>query len=155
MKTLTDLLQSNPYVVLTMFAVSLVSGIMGIVLGWKRFYDDYLSKTVPTPAWLIITIVILNGFALLFIGARRAAKEQPAELVSVVGKTFGVQQVVLDGYKFSKCDFDGSELVFNGDATFTLEKCNFKDFRMTFGGKASIALGALNSLYRDPAFRPL
>lgn len=153
-KNLTDWIQSNPFIIFVMFAVSLVGGLMTIVLGWKSFYQDYLSKTFSTPIWLVLLALLLNIFALLYISTRKSEESLPKDLVTVAGMTFGVQQVILDGRKFQKCEFNGTELVFNGDAPFSLENCSLNGHRITFNKNASTTLQALGALYRDPAFRP-
>ena len=46
MDALIQLLQNNPVIVLSMFIVTVLSGLFPIILGWKRVYNDVLSKEV-------------------------------------------------------------------------------------------------------------
>jgi hypothetical protein len=99
MKALTLWLQSNPTIVLVMFVVTILSASMTIILGWKDFYRDYLSKAITIPVWLMILSLIA---CLLFVhfGGKESDYGASRELISIEGKRFGVQQVILDGKKW-------------------------------------------------------
>lgn len=154
MKELTKWLQSNPIVVLTMFLISFTSGVAGIVLGWKQLYQDYLSKTIEVPIWLVIlALLLLPGLRIAYrsLIGRRTTKE----LLKVEGKKFGVQQIVLDGKLFERCEFHGTEVVFEGSNVFSLVQCAFHAPRFSFTKYAAMTLAALTKMYTDDALRPL
>ena len=146
-------LQNNPMIIVGMFLISVFSAIVTIVLGWSDFYSDYLSKSVTIPVWLILLITIISP--IIWVTFKPSAKRKIKEFEEVKGKTFGVQQVILDGRTFKRCEFDGSELIFNGEYGFNLERNNFHTPKFTFGGSASTTIAALTNMYKDPAFRPL
>jgi len=154
MRNLTNWLQTNPIIVLTMFIVSFTSGIAGLLLGWKQLYQDYLSKTVELPVWLFLLLpLVLPG--LLATYQSFVGKRKTSELVKVEGKKFGVQQVVLDGKAFERCEFHGTEAVIEGTDAFSLVKCEFHSPRFSFSKNAAMTLAVLTKLYSDTAFRPL
>jgi hypothetical protein len=155
MKALTLWLQNNPMAILIMFIVAILSGIMTIILGWRAFYADYLSKAVTVPVWLLILVLIIGClFAVQFVG-RQSGDTVVKELEAIEGKRFGVQQIVVDGKKFERCKFDGSEIIFNGKAGFSLIGCQFKSPRITFASYASNTVNALTLMYKDPSFKPI
>lgn len=137
-----------------MFIVTILSGAMTIILGWKAFYVDYLSKAVTLPVWLFILVVIGCLFTALFAG-RQSDDTAVKELDTIEGKRFGVQQIVVDGKKFERCRFDGSEVIFNGKAGFALVGCEFYGPKFTFGSYAANAVNALTMMYKDPSFKPI
>lgn len=154
MRELTKWLQSNQIVVLIMFTVSLASGVVGLALGWKQFYQDYLSNMIEVPIWLAILALLLLPSPQ--IAYRSFAGSSPTmELLKVKGKKFGVQQIVLDGTLFERCEFHGTELVFEGSNVFSLVQCTFHSPRFSFSKYAATTLAALTKLYTDGAFRPL
>ena len=154
MKKLSDWLQNNPIIVVLMFFVSVISSVIGISLGWKQFYTDYLSKSVDVPVWLIIfgLIFVPIVYSILRRGDGITAEK---ELLKVEGKQFGVQQVVLDGKSFDRCEFHGTEIVFEGSLGCSLVRCNFDNPRFTFSRYAANTLSMLTLLYKDPAFKSL
>ena len=146
-------LQSNPLVIVVMFSVSIVSAIFTIALGWKVFYTDFLSKTLSIPVWLMLLSIII--VPMLWIFFKPSKSKKPKEYEIIEGKKFGVQQVLLDGRTFKRCEFISSELVFNGEEGFNLESNKFESPVFTFGGAASQTIGVLTNMYKDPAFKPL
>lgn len=155
MKELVAWLQSNPLAVLGMFVVSLVSGVMSIIVGWKSFYSDYLSKNVTIPVWLLLALFLAACLMAVNYSARKSKPKLDKELVSVEGKRFGVQQIEVDGKSFVRCEFSGTELIVNGKEGFGFDHCDFKQPRFTFGEHAGMTLSILTKMYADPAFRPL
>jgi len=155
MKGLMLWLQSNPLAVLIMFVIALLSGIITIILGWKKFFGDYLSKEVIIPVWLLILLSIVGCILVIQFAGRRSTDMVVKELESIEGKSFGVQQIVVDGKKFERCYFNGTELIIDGKAGFALINCEFSNTKFTFGRFASNALNALTMMYQDPSFRPL
>lgn len=149
MDKLFEWLAHNPIVVL----IGLISALMTIFLTWKRFFNDYLSKRVAIPLWLIL---IISVFLLVLFLGRSSVKEEPKELSLVEGKKFGIQQVVLDGKRFVRCSFDGTELIFNGEHGFDFSENNLKtNFRLSLNKNARLTFEVFYALYKDPAFRPI
>lgn len=155
MKELSLWLQNNPTVVLIMFIVAVLSGIITIFLGWKSFYQDYLSKSITIPVWLLIIILFFSSLLIVHFSGKESKYSPNKELIRIEGKRFGVQQITLDGYKFVRCEFDGSELVYNGSAAISLDTCTLKNSRITFGQYAENTLKTLTLFYADPPFRPI
>lgn len=154
MKELTKWLQTNPFIVLAMFVISMTSGIAGLVLGWRQLYQDYLSKSIEIPVWLaLIGLLLLPGLTIMFrsLSGRRTGKE----LERIEGKQFGVEQVVLDGKNFERCEFHGTEVVFEGLDSFSLQHCSFHSPRFSFSKYAANTIAVLTKMYEDGAFRPL
>ncbi|MGD6796620.1 toll/interleukin-1 receptor domain-containing protein [Metabacillus indicus] len=79
----------------------------------------------------------------------------PLELIE--GKTFGVEQVYLDGNNFVNCIFEGSELVYKGEYGFGLESCKFRGIpRIKFADFAGTTLNVLKTFYNaGPEFREI
>ena len=67
--------------------------------------------------------------------ARSMAEIFGAAPARIEGKWFNHQRVVLDGYTFSNCRFDGCELVVN-KGTYRIERCFFENCSVSFGGEA-------------------
>lgn len=154
MRELSRWLQTNPMVVLVMFVLSFTSGIAGLLLGWEQLYEDYLSKTVEIPMWLLlIALLILPGVHALARSVARGRVDQ--ELMKVEGKQFGVQQIVLDGKIFERCEFHGTEVIFEGNNSFGLTNCEFYAPRFSFAKSAAITIDALTRMYADQGLRPL
>lgn len=151
MDELIKRLQQHPKVILGMFLVTMLSSLMGIFLGWDKFYSDFLSKTLTLPVWIIIAALGIAALVRLYWPNRRAA---PSELLLVEGQKFGVQQIVLDGKRFLNCTFDGTELVFRGEAAFGLERNHFRTPpRFVFEGSAGICFLTMRALYQSDEFR--
>ena len=151
MDNLIKFLENNT-IILIMFIITLLGGLMGIILGWKRFYDDFLSKSITLPVYVLIILFVVVALAIRFWPA---TKERPKELQTIKGESFGVQRIFIDGKRFVNCQFRGTELVFKGEAGVGLEGCGFfENYRLTFGGPAQMTLNMLKSLYAVPEFRP-
>jgi hypothetical protein len=150
---LSENLQNNPKVVVVMFLIGVLSAIITIVLGWSDFYNDYLSKSISIPIWFALLLVVL--LPAVWLTMKPTPNNEIKELELVEGKQFGVQQVTLDGRIFRRCEFNGTELIINGEHGFKLENNNFNAPRFTFGGSASMTIAVLTEMYSDPAFRPL
>ncbi len=154
MKEVSKWLQSNPTLVMLMFLVSLTSGVIGIALGWEQFYEDYLSKSVEIPIWLLLLAALLTP---LLVGFYRSVNfgTTGKELIPVEGKQFGVERLVLDGKSFERCEFHGTEVIFEGANGFSLVRCNFHAPRIVFAKYAATTIGVLTTMYQDQAFRSL
>lgn len=152
MDYLTQLLQSNPLIILAMFLISVISSTMTIIFGWKRFYNDFLSKSVTLPVWLILSIIFVIFLVVIF---KPALADRTARLKTIKGVSFGVQRVLLDGKRFVNCTFDRSELFYRGEAGCELKNNTLKDVHITFGGPAGRTLSSLANMYRVPSLRPL
>ena len=142
-------LQQNHLILLIMFLISLIGGVMSIILGWKQFYEDYLSKKLTIPVWLFLILYLTTIL-------KPTLNITSNELKTITGKSFGVQQIHLDGYRFVNCRFNGSELVFAGRERFELIGNNFDKATsadLTFIESAKLTLGALMALYKEPVFR--
>ena len=152
MKNLSQWLQTNPIIVLAMFATTSISSIIGISIGWRQLYDDFLSRTIEIPAWLIMVIIIL--IILMIIKFKSVPRSNDAISDEVIeGKKFGVQQLLLDGKRYERCIFDRSELIYEGRRFFILRQSTLKDVRLTFSGYAANTIMMLTGLYHDPAMR--
>lgn len=137
-----------------MFIVSFVSGLAGLILGWDQLYRDYLSKSVEIPVWLLLlAILVLPSVRIAYRSL--ISEQKPKELQKVEGKRFGVQQIIVDGKRFERCEFHGSEIIFEGSDSFSLVKCEFYSHHFTFSKYAATTLGVFTALYRDTAFHPL
>lgn len=153
MRNLSQWLQTNPFIVVAMFIVSTLSGIAGLLLGWKQLYQDYLSKSIEIPVWLLLLcFLLLPGVVAVYRSMLRSPKK---DLQKVEGKRFGVQQVVVDGRAFERCEFHGTEVVFQGTKNFSLTNCVFVSPRFSFDKHAALTVSALTGLYTDSSFRPL
>ena len=154
LKKITSSLQNSPTIIIAMFLLTVAAGLMGIILGWNQFYNDFLSKTFSLPIWaaLLIMLVIFTG-AIFLNSSNRPTK--PTELKVIEGKEFGVQRINLDGYHFKRCSFTGSELIFSGRSAFSLSNNSLSNFTITFEKEAATTLAALTSLHKDEGFRPI
>lgn len=140
-----------------MFLLTIAAGVMGIMLGWNQFYNDFLSKTFSLPIWAALLIFLAFFMATIFLKSSKKPSEanEPRELKIIEGKEFGVQRINLDGYHFKRCSFNGSELLFSGRCTFGLSHNTITDSRFTLTDEASITLSVLTELYQDEGFRPV
>lgn len=120
------------------------SAIVSVVAGFIAI----LSKLppIPVPAWVILGVV---GFPIGWwvISVRRK------KLKPIVGATFGIEKVVCDGRHFIDCNFNGTEIVFNGTNGFSMQNCGGHIARISFNGNAGIVLSQMITLYNDPFFR--
>jgi len=151
MERLIQLLQASPLIILAMFVLSMASGVMTILLGWKKFYTDYLCKTIKIPTWLLLCILFVVFLAVIF---KPAFTRLPKELETIDGVSFGVQRVQIDGKRFTNCTFHGSELLYKGEAGCELTNNKFIDFHITFDGPAGATIATLRNMYQNPGFRP-
>ncbi|PEX84078.1 toll/interleukin-1 receptor domain-containing protein [Bacillus cereus] len=112
---------------------------------WMEFLKDYQS---------IIGPLIDKSINETSIGS---ISKTTKELETIEGRTFGVEQVQLDGKRFVNCTFDGSELVYKGQEAFGLEKNEFKGPpRIAFIDYAGTTLGILKALHSSgPEFKEL
>ena len=154
LKKLSLTLQNSPIIITAMFLLTLISGITGLILGWKQLYTDYLSKTFNTPVWLAIFIVLILLIAATFLRAPNK-RTAPTELKIIEGKEFGVQRVNLDGFHFKRCKFDRTELIFSGRLGFGLSDITLSNFTMTVDNEAATTLNMLTELYQNESFRPI
>lgn len=154
LKNITNTLQNNPAIIIVMFIFSILSAVITVILGWNQFYNDYLSKTINTPVWLVILLFLLTCALFSF---RREPIKAPEikELKNIEGKDFGVQRIPLDGHHFKRCTFTGSELIFSGRQPFSLSSNSLTDIKFTFSDEASNTITSLTKMYKDQAFRPL
>lgn len=155
MEKLNRLLSENPLVVFFMFLLSLLSALMTIWLGWNEFYNKFLALSIKLPIWIVLGFVILN---LIILGVRRTQtleEKTIKELKVLEGKIYGVQQIVVDGKAFKRCEFNGTELIIEGKSGFAFETNKFNGQHFTFAGPASMTITILSEMYKDPSFRPL
>ncbi len=151
MNTLIESLQNNPMIILVMFIITLLGGLMGILLGWKRFHDDFLSKSVTVPVYAYLIIPFVVALAYIFWPA---IEDRPKRLRTIEGESFGVQRILVDGKRFVNCKFRKTELVFRGEASSSIEGCSFEKIGLTFDGPAATTIKILEGLYAEPRFRP-
>lgn len=151
MDSLTQLLQNNPLVILIMFVISLLSGIIGISIGWRKFYDDVLSKRVTLPVYAYLVIFFFVALLIIFWPA---VEDRPKKLRTIEGESFGVQRIIVDGKRFANCTFRKTELVFRGESSSVLENCTLIKPSLTLDGPAATTVRILRSLYKVPQLQP-
>ena len=153
MRNFSNWLQTNPWIIVAMFFVSSLSGIAGLLLGWDQLYKDYLSKTIEIPVWLLfLCLLLFPGMRAIYKSFNRSWKK---DLEKIEGKKFGVQRVVIDGREFERCEFHGTEILFEGSKVFSLSRCSFFSPKFSVGKHAALTLEAFTTMYTDPAFRPV
>lgn len=154
MDTITNYLQKQPVIILSMFLISVLSGVISIVLGWEKFYRDFLSKQLEVPIWFLLLFGLIILLIYVFRPSSKNPKKPIKELETVEGKKFGVQQIEIDGKKFVNCDFDGTELIFKGENGFSLEHNSFDSPpRIKFIENAGTTLAVLQAFHKSPEFR--
>jgi hypothetical protein len=154
MNKLIEFLQNNPIIILVTFIISVLSGIsiiIGIILGWERIRDDILLKKITVPVYAYLIILFLVVLVIIFWPA---IEDRPKRLRTIKGESFGIQRVYLDGKRFVNCTFDGTELVFRGEAGLDFSHNNLKDIRLTLDGSAARTVIFFMKLYTEPGFRP-
>jgi hypothetical protein len=151
MDSLIQLLQNNPLIILIMFIITFFSGAITIILGWKKLYNDILSKKITLPIYAYLIILFFVFLAIIFWPI---IKNQPKGYRTIEGESFGVQRVVLDGKRFINCSFDGTELVIKGEAGGEFNNNKLTNIRLTFDGPAAGTIFTLRALYSEPSFRP-
>lgn len=152
MEVLIQLLQNNPLIILVMFTITVLSGVISIVLGWKKFRDDILLKKITVPVYTYLVILFLIALVAIFWPA---VEDRPKKLLIIEGASFGVQRIIVDGKRFVNCKFRKTELVFRGEASSSIEGCTFIKPGFTFDGPAATTVRILKSLYAIPQLRPL
>ena len=138
------------------FVITLLSGLITIIPWTKRFWNDFLSKSVTLPVYVhLIILFVVVSLAIKFWPATPATKDQPKELRIIKGETFGTQQITLDGKRFVRCKFVGTKLVYMGEEDVGLEYNDYEKIKIAFGGPANKTLLSLTHLYAVPQFRPI
>ena len=151
MDNLIQLLQNNPLIILAMFIITVLSGIITIILGWKKFYKDILSKSITLPVYAYLIIFFFVALAIIFWPT---IENRPKPLRTVKGESFGIQRIFIDGKSFVNCNFNGTELVFKGESGGGFNGCSFKDIKLTFDSSAGGTIITLKNLYAVPSLRP-
>lgn len=151
MEVLIQFLQNNPLIILGMFTIAVLSGIITIIFGWKKFRDDILLKKITVPVYAYLVIFFLIALAIIFWPA---IEDRPKSLRIIKGESFGVQRIIVDGKRFVNCKFRKTELVFRGEASSSLENCFYENIGFTFDGPAATTMKILKGLYAVPNFRP-
>ncbi len=152
MEALIRFLQNNPIIILVMFIITLFGGLMSIIFGYKRFYDDFLSKSITLPVYAYIIILFVVALAIIFWPA---IKNRPKGLQTIKGESFGVQRIFVDGKHFVNCNFRNTELAYRGEGSCRINNCSFENIRFAFDGPAAATMNTLKGLYAAPEFRPL
>ncbi|MDZ5740985.1 hypothetical protein [Pseudomonas asiatica] len=154
MEWLSGFLEKWKVLNILMFVITTTSTLMGIVLGWKQFYHDYLSVQVSMPLWMLFLIVLIVFISLLLIAARKkTTKDRPLEVVADM--EFGVQRIDVNGKHFKRCKFQGSEILLSVSRGFGLEDCQFSGSRFTWGESESKVIEAMTAMYKEPSLRYL
>jgi hypothetical protein len=152
MEVLIQFLKNSPVIILGMFIITVLSGIITIIVGWKRLRDDILLKKVTVPVYAYLVVLFSIALASIFWPA---IENVPKGLATIKGESFGVQRIFVDGKRFVNCKFTKTELVYRGEAGTSLEDCTFEKIGITFEGAAASTVKALTGLYADRRFRPL
>jgi hypothetical protein len=151
MDGLIQLLQNNPLIILVMFIISVLSGIITIILGWKKFYNDVLSKRITLPVYAYLIIFFFVALVIIFWPT---IEKRPKRLRTIEGESFGVQRVYLDGKRFVNCTFEGTEIVFKGETGFELKNNTLTGIKIALDGPAATTALFFKEMYTDPPFRP-
>ena len=154
MEALIKFLQNNTIALIIMFIFTSLGTVMGIVLGWKKFYDDFLSKSITLPVY--VNLIILFVVVALTIKFCPATKGRPKELQTIKGETFGTQRIKIDGKRFVNCKFSKTEFSYWGGANTAFIDCGFDlgPQSFVFEGSAIRTIQLLKELYSQPVFRP-
>ena len=136
-----------------MSLIPLLAALMTIILGWERFYNDFLSQSITLPVYvhLIIFFVVVVALAIRFWPA---TKDRSKELQIIKGESFGTQRIFVEGKHFVNCTFTRTELVYRGEASSRFEHCGFERHQFVFEGPAATTLQTLTNMYTQPIFRP-
>jgi len=151
MEALIRFIQNNLLIILVVFIISVLSGFMGIILGWKRFYDDFLSKSITLPVYVLIILFVVVVLAIRFLPA---TKDLPKGLTTIKGESFGVQRIFVDGKRFVNCKFRKTELAYKGEGGCRMVNCSLENIGFTFDGPAAATMKTLTGMYAIPALRP-
>lgn len=73
MEWLSGVLEKWKVLNVLMFVITTIGTLMGIVLGWKQFYHDYLSVQVSMPLWMLFLIILAAFILVLLIADRKRA----------------------------------------------------------------------------------
>ncbi len=152
MNNLSQFLQNSPLIILGMFIITSLSGVISILVGWRRFRDDILLKGVTIPVYVYLIILFFIGSAIIYWPA---IENRPRPLRTIEGESFGVQRIIVDGKKFINCKFNKTELVFKGESDLSIVGCSLTNVSYTFSGPAERTLKILKTLYKTPEFRPM
>lgn len=154
MQILIDFFQKNPYMVLFGILLGLIGGIIGLISGWGQFYAAMRSR-VTIPSWLLL-LIFLSFTIVLARGNGEQEELSLDDFTKYEGKTFGVQTVVLDGRIFSRCQFNGTKLIFEGKQGTSISNCELNGISLGVAGDAERTLLFLTGLYKElPELRPV
>jgi hypothetical protein len=132
------------------FAISSVLAILALLgLDWKL-----VKGRLPMPqlGWhnSLFVFLIVASLAVSAIGWYKSSQHEDykfrfsdAPLVEVRGKRFLNERVVIDGYRYTFCNFENVTLVYNGTAPFGLDNNQFYGSRNIFTDNPSIAASAM------------
>jgi len=128
---------------------NIIAGIISsVIVAFATGLISVLSSIppIPIPAWVVLGVV---GFPVGWwaISVRRR------KLKPIVGVTFGIEKIICDNRHFIDCNFDGTEIVFNGTNGFSMQNCGGHIARISFNGNAGIVLSQMIILYNDPFFK--
>lgn len=154
MEWLSGVLEKWKVLNVLMFVITTIGTLMGIVLGWKQFYHDYLSVQVSMPLWMLFLIILAAFILVLLIADRKKSiKDRPMEVVADM--EFGVQRIDVNGKHFKRCKFHGSEILLSVSRGFGLEDCHFYGPRFTWGESETKVIEAMTAMYKEPSLRHL
>ena len=136
-----------------MFIITILSGTITIILGYERFYNDFLSKSISLPVYMYIIIFIVVALIMIF---RPVVKNRPKGLQTIKGETFGTQRIKIDGKRFVNCKFAKTEFAYWGEASTAFVSCGFDlgPQSFVFEGSAIRIIQLLKELYSQAVFRP-
>jgi hypothetical protein len=144
-------IQANQMQYIVAIAIGLIeSAILWNLAGAQgTSFIDFLSARIPVRGWLlvftsllvIVVIAVLSGFLWPHV-ARKSIED-------VVNKKLSIGSIRLDGKRFIRCEFDGSNLVYSGQRPVELEQCSLREVRLTLDGPAASTLNFLATMYRN------
>ena len=119
-----------------------------------------LSKSISLPVYVhliyFIVVVVVAASTIKFwptTPATPVIEDQPKELQVIKGETFGTQRIKIDGKRFVRCKFVGTEFLYMGEEDVGLEYNDYENIKIVFGGSANKTLLSLTHLYAMPEFR--
>jgi len=110
-----------------------LAAILAIVQNWAKIIKGdgpMLSKII-----LILVIIGILGAGLSVYGVYKSRQKllpqvsmewKDMQKISVVGKTFVNEKILLDGHSYNNCTFINPRLVYNGTAPFDITNSTFK-----------------------------
>ena len=139
----------------TQYSVGVVIGLIESAILWylaeapSASLVGFFFSRVSIPGWLlvficllvIVIIAVLSG--LLWPHMTRRLTEE------VVNKKLSIGSVRLDGKRFIRCEFDGSNIVYSGRSPVNMEQCTLRGVRLTLDGPAGSTLDFLATMYHD------